>query len=113
MDFTGHLSKIKKSLYVLDNFLSENECDELIYFAQSTPQIFRDRSKFRPNYGVKGELGTYMSCGIIREYYPDIWNKFAVNKLINKFPVSEIQLNKYEKGEHMPPHRDFYSTITG
>ena len=111
MDFTGHLSKIKSSLYVLDNFMSEDECDALLHFAKSTPSIFNDRSHHHPNYGIKGELGNYMSCGIVREYYPDIWDKITANKLINKFHVSEIQLNKYKKGTYIPPHRDMQSSL--
>ena len=111
MDYTGHLSKIKNSLYVLDDFLSTDVCDTLLHFAESTPSIFNDRSEHRPNYDVKGEVGTYMSCGMTKSYYPDIWKSCALDKTINGFPVNEIQLNKYEKGEYIPPHRDMHAYL--
>jgi hypothetical protein len=112
VSFTGHLDKIKSSLYVLDNFLFDDTCNALIQFAESDDSFFRDRAVFNPNYDVKGQVGKYMSCGITKRYYPDIWDaSVADDKGINGFNPTEIQLNKYEEGDFITPHRDNQTSL--
>jgi hypothetical protein len=104
MDYTNHLDNIKHLLSVNEEYYTIEECDGLIEFANKTR--FNDRQKFSPNFGIRGDVGDYSSVGITAQNYPEIWNKYFKNKLKNGIPPMEVQINKYEKGTHIPPHAD-------
>jgi len=103
--YENHLSEISSKLNTLENFLSEKDCDELISFIESQNHL-NDRSIFMPNLGVKNDVGKYNAIGITPLNYPDLWNKYFANKSINDIEPYEVQLNKYEAGHFMPPHKD-------
>lgn len=103
--YSNHLQEIHDKLSVIDDFLNDCECDQLISFVNSRPHL-NDRSKFMPNPGITGEIGKYNSIGITKERYSDIYQRFFADKLINGIPPSEIQLNYYDKGHYIPPHVD-------
>ena len=92
------------------NFLSYEECDFLKSFAENNPSIFKDRRTFLPNYGMKRDLGNYVSCQFSRECFKDIFLKH-LNIEFNGFPVKEVQLNKYEVGHFIPPHKDIQFSL--
>lgn len=104
MDYKNHLDKISHRLEVIEDFLSEDECDEIIKIANSRPM--NDRSKFVPNYGLKNDLGNYESVGYIPSSYPKEWDRLFANKLVKGFEPIEVQVNKYKEGHFIPPHKD-------
>ena len=95
---------------VYPNFLSSEACDFLVSFAQENPQVFKCRKGFNPNYGLKRDLGEYVSCQFTSEVYGDVFHKY-LNIDFNGFPVREIQLNKYEVDGFIPPHKDVQHSI--
>jgi len=105
MDYENHLSEISAGLKSIDSFLSDKECDELISFVESLSKL-NDRSTFMPNLGVKSDVGKYNAVGITPSNYPELWNRLFKDKLIDGFEPNEVQLNKYEEGHFMPPHKD-------
>lgn len=109
--YSGHLQEIQSSLYVLDNFLTYEECDFLIDVAESNENYLKCRASYRPNKGLKGEIGRYKSYGIIEQRRPDIWNLITKGKEVNGFPPVEIQINKYSPGDFIPPHKDKQTSL--
>ena len=104
MDYKDHLDKISHRLKVIENFLSDAECDEIIKLSNN--RDYNDRSTFVPNYGLKNDLGNYESVGYIPASYPEEWEKIFAHKLVEGFEPIEVQVNKYEKGHFIPPHKD-------
>jgi hypothetical protein len=106
MNFDGHLNDISNSLEVIDNFLSIEECDEILSYIKSLD--FNDRQTYVPNYGLKEDLGNYSSIAFTGDRFH---RAFFVKNFLNKkvkthFQPSEVQVNKYEKGHFIPPHQD-------
>lgn len=104
MNYENHLEEISSKLEVIDNFLSEEECNEILDFVSSLK--LNDRSTFLPNYGLKQDVGNYNSIGFTPYNYPEFWNKIFKNKLVNAFEPVEVQINEYQKGHYIPPHKD-------
>ena len=100
------LHKIK----IESNFLSIKACDLLTSFAEDNPNIFKSRKTFFPNYGLKNDLGDYVSCQFSRECFRDIFLEH-LDIEFNGFPVKEVQLNKYEAGHFIPPHKDMQHSL--
>lgn len=107
MDLTREiLSDIK----IEKDFLSSLSCDFLVSFAEDNPDIFKSRKTFFPNYGLKKDLGEYFSCQFSRDCFSDIF-KEHLDITFNGLPVKEIQLNRYEAGDFIPPHKDMQRSI--
>lgn len=104
MSYKGHLQQISNRLSVIDNFLSIEECDSILDLVSK--QTLNDRSTFMPNYGLKKEVGNYESRGFTPASDPVVWNSIFKDKLVEGFEPIEVQVNKYEKGHFIPPHRD-------
>jgi hypothetical protein len=102
----AHLDEIKDLLHKYVDFLSVNTCDELLEYIHNNPNIFIDRSKYYPNYSVRGDLGKYYAAEVSPKSLTDLWEKYFVNVEIDGFPVKEVQINKYEQGSFIPPHVD-------
>lgn len=76
----------KNNIKIYPDFLSSEACDFLISFAQENPQVFKCRKGFNPNYGLKRDLGEYVSCQFTSEVYGDVFHKY-LNIDFNGFPV--------------------------
>ena len=68
-----------------------------------------DRSVHSPNKGINFEVGSYYSIGDrslpkdIRDYLCEIAPK-------KDLPLTEIVINRYRKGDWIPPHEDDFGT---
>lgn len=102
--YANHLKKIEHKLNIIEDFLSEEQCDIILEF--TLDKIFNNRAEFFPNYGLNNDVGKYESIGITANNYPDLWNKIIKDKLVNGFPPHEVQINRYQIGEYIPPHKD-------
>lgn len=102
--YANHLKEIEHKLTIIEDFISEEQCDDILRFVSD--KSLNDRASFSPNYGLKHEVGKYKSIGITQKTYPDFFNKYFNDKLVNGFSPYEIQINKYEAGEYIPPHKD-------
>jgi len=107
--YANHLKEIEHKLTVIENFISEKQCDDILHFVSN--KNFNDRASFSPNYGLKNEVGKYKSIGITERNYPDFWNKTFKNKLVNGFAPYEVQINMYQIGEYIPPHKDMGTSL--
>jgi len=104
------IKEMLSDIKIEENFLSSFSCDFLTSFAEYSPDIFKSRKTFFPNYGLKRDLGEYASCQFSRECFDDIFSKH-LDIPFNGLPVKEVQLNKYEVGNFIPPHQDMQRSL--
>ena len=102
--YANHLNEIEHKLTIIEDFISEKQCDDILRFVAD--KTFNDRANFSPNYGLKNEVGNYKSIGITEHNYPDFWNNYFKDTLVNGFSPCEVQINVYQIGEYIPPHKD-------
>lgn len=102
----SYLDKISHLLNIHEEYLSETICDELVEYAEKRPNIFIDRSKDFVNYGINGEVGKYYATEISNRSLIPLWEKYFKNLEIDGLTPTEVQLNKYQKGSFIPPHKD-------
>ena len=104
--YEHHLKEIQNSLYTYKNYLPTKTCDILLDYAKHNKNRFNDRTQFAPIYSLTGELGRYKSFAITHRILPALWSEHFAHLSINNIPPSEVQVNWYQDGEFIPPHKD-------
>ena len=102
----NHLDEISDLLHVLPDFLSHEICDEIIEYSESNPSIFYNRNKTNVNYGINGDVGEYYAAEVSDNCSRRLWRKHFKHLEFDGVSLSEVQINRYNKGAFIPPHND-------
>ncbi len=101
----------KDRLFVVDEYLTPQECDIVqAHVDQNIDRSF-DRTTWKPNTGINGDVGKYRSFLICEEVAPVIWSDIFSGREINELPLDTVVVNIYNRGDFIPPHRDKQASI--
>lgn len=108
----NYLDEISDLLHVLPEFLSDDACDEIIEYSESNPNIFCNRNKTNINYGINNDVGKYYAAEVSDNSSKRLWRKYFKHLEFDGVPLTEVQINRYNKGAFIPPHQDKNGVFT-
>ena len=101
----------RDKLFVVDQYLTQSECDIISHYIIKNINRSFDRSKHQINTGVNGDHGKYRSFLICEELASDVWHEIFDGREINDIPLDSVMVNIYKQGDFIPPHRDKQGSI--
>ena len=98
---------------LIDNFLTSNECDELVKMAKNR---FVTSTVYSTNTGAVDTSARSSSCAYFKSGENDIIksieNKIASSLNISLNQIEPLQIVKYEKGQQYKYHYDYFGNET-
>jgi len=110
---TNTLIANSNPISLIDNFISGNECDQLVKLAKNR---FVTSTVYSTNTGAIDRSARSSSCAYFKRGENDliksIENKVANSLNINLNQIEPLQIVKYEKGQEYKYHYDYFGNET-